>query len=195
DVRDDLIAKFKAAMRCDIIITSGGVSVGDYDLVKEIMKEVGNRIEFWQVAMRPGKPLAYGAIEDIPILGLPGNPVSSMISFEQFVRPSILKMMGHKKLFRKTITAILKEDIKKKSGLKHFIRAHVKYEDGKFVATTTGEQGSGILKSMVMANGLIVLPEETTWAKTGDEVTVQVIDGSLELTAQPEYLNHLKVQL
>ncbi|MEA1935567.1 MAG: gephyrin-like molybdotransferase Glp, partial [Thermodesulfobacteriota bacterium] len=94
DVRDDLIAKFKAAMRCDIIITSGGVSVGDYDLVKEIMKEVGNRIEFWQVAMRPGKPLAYGAIEDIPILGLPGNPVSSMISFEQFVRPSILKMMG-----------------------------------------------------------------------------------------------------
>ncbi|MDO9530306.1 MAG: molybdopterin molybdotransferase MoeA [Syntrophales bacterium] len=195
DVREDLIAKFKEARRADIIISSGGVSVGDYDLVKEIMKEVGNRMEFWQVAMRPGKPLAYGTIEDVPVLGLPGNPVSSMISFEQFARPSILKMMGHKKLFRKTVTAILKEEIKKKSGFKNFIRAHITYEGGKCFATTTGEQGSGILKSMVRANGLIVLPENKTKAKTGDEVTVQLIDNSLALTVQPEYLNDVSIKL
>ena len=188
DTREDLIAKFKAAMRADIIISSGGVSVGDYDLVKNVMSEVGNRMEFWQVAMRPGKPLACGTIEDIPALGLPGNPVSSMISFEQFVRPAILKLMGHKKLFRKAIKAILKEDIKKKRGLKHFIRAQIRHEDGKFTALTTGKQGSGILKSMVRANGLIVLPEDIAWAKTGNEVTVQLIDNSLELTAEPEYL-------
>ena len=188
DTREDLIAKFKAAMRADIIISSGGVSVGDYDLVKDVMSEVGNSMEFWQVAMRPGKPLACGTIEDIPTLGLPGNPVSSMVSFEQFVRPAILKLMGHKKLFRKAIKAILKEDIKKKRGFRHFIRAQIRHEDGKITALTTGEQGSGILKSMVRANGLIVLPEDIAWAKTGDEVTVQLIDNSLELTTEPEYL-------
>jgi molybdopterin molybdotransferase len=195
DVREDLIAKFRAAMRADIIISSGGVSVGDYDLVKDIMKEVGNKVEFWRVAMRPGRPLAFGTIEGIPLVGLPGNPVSSMVSFEQFVRPSILKMTGHKKLFRKTITATLKEEINKKSGLVHFIRAYLKHEDGKFTASTTGEQGSGILKSMVRANGLIVLPENKTWAKAGDDVTVQLIDNSLELTAQPEYLSPVSIKL
>jgi molybdopterin molybdotransferase len=96
--------------------------------------------------------------------------------------------MGHKKLFRKAIKAILKEDIKKKRGLRHFIRAQIRHEDGKITALTTGEQGSGILKSMVRANGLIVLPEDIAWAKTGDEVTVQLIDNSLELTTEPEYL-------
>ena len=191
DTRKDLMAKFKVAKRADIIITSGGVSVGDYDLVKDVMKEVGNRMQFWQVAMKPGKPLAYGTVGGIPTLGLPGNPVSSMISFEQYVRPSILKMMGHKNLFRKAIKAVLKEDImNKKRGIKYFIRAHVRSEEGKFTATTTGEQGSGILNSMVRANGFIVLPEDMTRAKTGDEITVQLIDNSLELTPHPEYLKH-----
>lgn len=175
DVKDDLTAKFRAALRADVIISSGGVSVGDYDLVKDVMSEVGNSMEFWQVAMRPGKPLAYGTIECIPTLGLPGNPVSSMISFEQFVRPLILKLMGHKKLFRKSIKAVLKEDIKKKKGFKYFLRAQTRYEDGKITVLTTGEQGSGILKSMVRANGLIVLPEDVILAKKGDEVTVQLI--------------------
>jgi molybdopterin molybdotransferase len=188
DTREDLVAKFKSAMRADIIISSGGVSVGDYDLVKEIMKEVGNNMQFWQVAMRPGKPLAFGSLEGIPIFGLPGNPVSSMVSFEQFVRPSILKMMGHRNLFRKTIRALLKESIDKKKGVRHFIRAHIIFEDGRYRAVSTGEQGSGILKSMVQANGLIVLPEDAASAKAGDMVTVQLIDPSLFQTDQPEYL-------
>ena len=188
DTRDDLTAKFKAALRADIIISSGGVSVGDYDLVKDIMQEVGNDMRFWQVAMRPGKPLAFGSLGSVPMFGLPGNPVSSMVSFEQFVRPSILKMMGHKKLFRKTVKATIREDMAKKKGTRHFIRASVDYENGRYAVTTTGEQGSGILKSMVRANGLIVLPVDATSVKAGEEVTVQLIDRSLEQTLTPEYL-------
>jgi molybdopterin molybdotransferase len=188
DEREDLLAKFQAAMRADVIISSGGVSVGDYDLVKDIMKEVGNQIQFWQVAMRPGKPLAFGTIGNIPIFGLPGNPVSSMISLEQFVRPALLKMMGHKNIFRKTVQAVLKEDVKKRKELTHFIRSFVKFEDGRYTASTTGEQGSGILKSMVRANGLIVIPEDAEIIKAGSMVTVQLIDSSLERTATPDYL-------
>jgi molybdopterin molybdotransferase len=161
--------------------------VGDYDLVKDIMKEVGNRMQFWQVAMRPGKPLAFGAMNDVPLFGLPGNPVSSMVSFEQFVRPSLLKMMGHQNLFRRTIKALLKEVIIKKKGTRHFIRAHITFENGQYQALTTGEQGSGILKSMVKANGFIVLPEEITSVKAGDTVIVQLIDPSLNQTDQLAY--------
>lgn len=187
DTREDLTEKFAAALRADLIISSGGVSVGDYDLVKDIMKEVGNRMQFWQVAMRPGKPLAFGAMNGVPLFGLPGNPVSSMVSFEQFVRPSILKMMGHRNLFRRTIIATLKEAIKKKKGTRHFIRARITFEKDRYWAVTTGEQGSGILKSMVQANGLIVLPEETTSVKVGETVRVQLIDQSLNQTSQIGY--------
>jgi len=188
DTREDLTAKLQSALRADLIISSGGVSVGDYDLVKDIMKEVGNRMQFWQVAMRPGKPLAFGAMNGVPLFGLPGNPVSSMVSFEQFVRPSILKMTGHRNLFRRTIRALLTASIEKKKGTRHFIRARVTIEDGRYRAVATGEQGSGILKSMVQANGLIVLPEHTASVNAGDTVTVQLIDPSLFQTDQPEYL-------
>jgi molybdopterin molybdotransferase len=175
-------------MRADIIISSAGVSVGDYDFVKDVMTDMGIKIEFRQVAERPGKPLTFGTMEGKLIFGLPGNPVSSMITFEQYVRPSILKMTGHKNLFRKAIRATIKENIRKKEGLRYFTRAMVSYEDGRYTAVTTGEQGSGILKSMVMANGIIVLPEEITAVKTGEEVTVQLIDSSFEMTPQPGYL-------
>jgi molybdopterin molybdotransferase len=188
DTREDLTAKLKSALRADLIISSGGVSVGDYDLVKDIMKEVGNRMQFWQVAMRPGKPLAFGAMDGVPLFGLPGNPVSSMVSFEQFVRPSILKMMGHRNLFRRTIQAVLTESIDKKKGTRHFIRARITFEDGRYRAVSTGEQGSGILKSMVQANGLIVLPDDAASVKVGDMVTVQLLDPSLLQTDRPEYL-------
>ncbi|MGZ3578411.1 MAG: molybdopterin molybdotransferase MoeA, partial [Syntrophales bacterium] len=119
DTREDLVSKFKAALRADIIVSSGGVSVGDYDLVKDVMKEVGNKMQFWKVAMRPGRPLAFGSMGGVPMFGLPGNPVSSMVAFEQFVRPSMLKMMGHKNLFRRTVKATIREDIIKKRGTKH----------------------------------------------------------------------------
>jgi molybdopterin molybdotransferase len=179
DKKTDLQKKFKTALDADVIISSGGVSVGDFDFVKNVMGEIGNAMRFWQVAMRPGKPLAFGAIEGVPLFGLPGNPVSAMVSFEQFVRPSLLKMQGHKKIFRQTIKAFCAEEIQKKEGFRYFIRAVVKKEKGKYVASTTGDQGSGILKSMVRANALIVMGEKETRIKKGSLVTVQLLDESL----------------
>jgi len=188
DRREDLKEKFMAALRADVIITTGGVSVGDYDLVKDIMAEMGSTIHFWQVAMRPGKPLVYGTIGKTPVFGLPGNPVSAMVSFEQFVRPALLKMMGAKKIFRRVIRAILEEDVKKKKELVHFIRANISIKDGQYFVTTTGEQGSGILRSMVKANGLIVAAEKKDTLTSGSIVTVQLLDDTLEMEEKISYL-------
>jgi molybdopterin molybdotransferase len=174
-------------MRADLIVSSVGVSVGDYDLVKEVMREEGNRLQFWRVAMKPGRALAFGAIGEISLVGLPGNPVSSMVCFEQFVRPAILKMMGHANLFRRTVRARLGEDINKQSGIRHFIRGRIVREEDGYAVVTTGDQGSGILKSMVRANGLIILSEEVTKARAGEMVTVQLLDDSLSWATAPGY--------
>jgi len=189
DNREDLLAKFRPALRADVILSSGGVSVGDYDLVKDIMTEVGTSIEFWRVAMKPGKPLVYGRVGGKPIFGLPGNPVSTMVSFEQFVRPVLLKMMGQRCLFRRTVQAILKEGLDKQTGLTYFVRVHVTRQGDDYVAAPTGEQSSGILKSMVRANGLAILPKEVAKISSGERVTVQLIDDSFNMTLQPEYLD------
>lgn len=186
DTREDLNEKFRACLRADIIISSGGVSVGDYDFVKDVISSLG-AIDFWKVAMRPGRPLAFGKLGKKLLFGLPGNPVSAMISFEQFVRPAILKMSGHKKIFRRTARAILQESIKKKSGLRYFLRGIVTEEDGRFLVRSTGEQGSGILKSMVLANCLIILPEEKTVAEKGEEVIIQVLDNSFSMSNNPGF--------
>jgi molybdopterin molybdotransferase len=181
DKKAELERKFKKALHADLIISSGGVSVGDFDFVKDVMGEIGNSLHFWQVAMRPGKPLAFGTIEGTPLFGLPGNPVSVMVSFEQFVRPCLLKMQGHAKLFRRKITALSAQDIRKKEGIRHFIRVIVRREKDKFIAATTGDQGSGIMKSMVLANALIVLNEKETHINKGDTVNIQLLDDSLFL--------------
>jgi molybdopterin molybdotransferase len=182
DKKIDLQEKFKTALHADVIISSGGVSVGDFDFVKDVMGEIGNAMHFWQVAMRPGKPLAFGSIESVPLFGLPGNPVSAMVSFEQFVRPSLLKMQGHKKIFRQTIKAVCAQEIQKSAGFRHFIRAVVKKEKDQYIASVTGDQGSGILKSMVIANALIVMGENEIRIKKGEQVTIQLLDDSLSQT-------------
>jgi molybdopterin molybdotransferase len=187
DRPEELKAKIREGLVADLILTSGGVSVGDYDLVKRMLDELG-QMNFWKVAMRPGQPLAFGMIEGKPLFGLPGNPVSSMVSFEQFARPSILKMSGHKNLFRPTVRAILREDVPKKAGLVHFIRCRLVAEEGKVYATTTGEQGSGILSSMVKAQGLVVLPLEQTLARAGEEVKVMVLDPAFFPLPHPTFL-------
>jgi len=176
DRKEEIEEKLYQGMRADILISSAGVSVGDYDFVKDVMKKLGMEMVFWKVAMRPGQPLAFGTIGGKPVFGLPGNPVSSMISFEQFVRPSLLKMMGHRKLSRPVIEAILKEEIKKILGRRYFIRGSVSIEKDQSFVTTTGEQGSGILRSMVRANGLIVIPEDQERVRAGDKVKVQLLD-------------------
>jgi molybdopterin molybdotransferase len=182
DKKIDLQEKFKTALHADVIISSGGVSVGDFDFVKDVMGEIGNAMHFWQVAMRPGKPLAFGSIESVPLFGLPGNPVSAMVSFEQFVRPSLLKMQGHKKIFRQKIKAVCAQEIQKSGGFRHFIRAVVKKEKDQYIASVTGDQGSGILKSMVIANALIVMGENEIRIKKGEQVTIQLLDDSLSQT-------------
>lgn len=179
DRKEDLVQKFQTAGRSDVIVSSGGVSVGDYDFVKDVMGDMGNTMHFWQVAMRPGKPLAFGSIEGVPMFGLPGNPVSVMVSFEQFVRPYLMKMQGYMNIFRQTLKAVSAQDIKKGTGVRNFLRAVVRYEKGRYSARLTGEQGSGILKSMVTANALIELPEDVSFVKKGDEVVLQLLDETL----------------
>jgi molybdopterin molybdotransferase len=178
DTKAQLADAFQAARRADVILSSGGVSMGDYDFVKDVMGDVGNAMHFWQVAMRPGKPLAFGAIGGVPLFGLPGNPVSVMVSFEQFVRPYLLKMQGHANLLRPVARAQSAQAIEKKAGLTYFLRAVVERKDGLLTARLTGEQGSGILKSMVAANAFIVLDEAAPKVKKGEEVTVQLLDSA-----------------
>lgn len=176
DTPSQLTKKLMQSLDCDLILTSGGVSVGDYDLVKDILLKLGTNIEFWKVAMRPGKPMVFGLIKGIPVFGLPGNPVSSMVSFEIFVRPAIEKILGKSLSFHKEAEAILQEDIEKKKGLRYFLRANTAWKKGSYITHTTGAQGSGILRSMAKANSLIILSEEKELIKKGSRVKVRFLE-------------------
>lgn len=187
DTPGDLRACFEQAMHADIIISSGGVSVGDYDFVKDVLRDMGAEMSFWRVAMRPGRPLAFGTIGRTPAFGLPGNPVSAMISFEQFVRPAMRKMSGLKKMFRSTLTAVMDEPVATKTGLTHFLRCRLRREPDGYHACTTGAQGSGILMSMAEANALIIIPETVGNVHAGDRVNVQVLDSEFQMTANHQF--------
>jgi len=179
DDKEEIKEKILQGLWADVFISSAGVSVGDYDFVRDVLKELGVELIFWRVAMKPGKPVAFWMFKDKPIFSLPGNPVSSMITFEQFVRPSLLKMMGHRQIFRPVVEAALKEEIRKEPGKRHFIRAMVSFKNDGYFVTTTGPQGSGILRSMVKANGLIVIPEDCELVRAGEKVKVQLLDRNL----------------
>ncbi len=187
DRPEELKDKVQQGLVAEILLTSGGVSVGDYDLVKGMLQQLGE-MNFWKVSMRPGQPLAFGRVSGKPLFGLPGNPVSVMISFEQFVRPALLKMAGHRNLFRPTLRAVLRESLEKKPGLIHFVRCRLMKEKGTLYASATGEQGSGILSSMVKAHGLIIFPQEKTLLRAGEEVNILLLDPMFFYTPQPEYL-------
>ena len=177
---EQLALAVRHGLDCDILVTSGGVSLGDYDVVKQVLVAEGN-ISFWTVRMKPGKPLAFGVFKrddgkKIPHLGLPGNPVSSMISFEVFVRPAILRMMGRSNLAMPGVTAIMEGRVENDDGRRFFARVVVTKRDGKYFARLTGPQGSGILSSMARANGLAVIPESTKEVKSGGKVEVMMFD-------------------
>ncbi len=182
DTVADLTAKIRSGLEqgADLFLTSGGVSVGDYDVVKDVLGAEGE-MQFWQVNMKPGKPLAFGLLSGgeaqrtVPLIGLPGNPVSAMVSFEQFARPAILKMLGHSDLTKPTVRAILDEAVTN-SGRRGFVRVVVSRRGDAYHARTTGEQGSGVLTSMAKANGLAIVPEGTYRVEAGSEVTVQMLD-------------------
>ncbi|HPI92049.1 MAG TPA: molybdopterin molybdotransferase MoeA [Deltaproteobacteria bacterium] len=181
DQRSDLKARLSHARRCDLLLTSGGVSMGDYDMVREIMKEEGNALDFWTVDMKPGKPLAFGSLSGIPAIGLPGNPVSTMTSFYQFARPAILKMQGAREILLPRLRARLKEGLENKGDRPHYIRAILERIGDELVVSTTGPQGSGILSSMARGNCFIVLPKGITSLEEGSLVECEVFGGGFTL--------------
>ena len=187
DRQDELEERLRLGMNADIIITSGGVSVGDYDHVKDVVKGLGGDLRLWKVAIKPGKPLAFSMLNSRPMFGLPGNPVASMVTFEIFVGPAILKMMGHKKIFRPIIDATIKDDLKKKENRRHFIRASVQSDGDGYAVETTGDQGSHMMTSMTKANGLIIFHENDTSIKAGDKVKVMLLDRSFEYRKDAGY--------
>jgi len=177
DRMEELTAKIRAGLEqgVDLFITSGGVSVGDFDMVKDVLAREG-RIEFWLVRMKPGKPMAFGEIGGVPLFGLPGNPVSVMVSFELFVRPAIQKMLGMMPRPHRAVEAVLTDEIPRKDNRRHYLRVRVTRKDGGYQAHLTGEQGSGILTSMVRANGLAVIPEDVDHLEAGSRVQVLLLD-------------------
>ncbi|MBI3756295.1 MAG: molybdopterin molybdotransferase MoeA [Deltaproteobacteria bacterium] len=187
DNKKDLEEKLKFGLTADCIVSSGGVSVGDFDFVKDVLKQMGSEMRFWKVAMKPGKPLAFGVIGGKPAFGLPGNPISSMVAFEQFVSPAILKMMGKRAIFKRAFDALLTKPVKKKAGRMHFVRATVEQKNGRFYATPLEGQGSGILSAMVKANCLIILPEDVKDVEKGSTVKVQPLDEGFSYQERPGY--------
>ena len=161
DTVESLREKFSQAIQCDLIITSGGVSVGEFDLVKNIMTEQGE-IHFWRINMRPGKPVAFGHIGTIPLLGLPGNPVSAAVTFELFGRPVIRKMLGHAHLLHPQADVVVEDGVSERVMRRHYVRAHIERRDSRLIAHTTGNQGSNIMTSLLDANALLIVPEGGT---------------------------------
>lgn len=189
DVEDSLVARLHLGLDADMLVTSGGVSLGDYDIVRDVLAKEGEII-FWRVRQKPGKPLAFGMIKalgegggvrKIPLFGLAGNPVSAMINFELFARPAMLKMMGRKNLAKPMVEAVIEEPIENSDGRRIFARAVVEKRGGRYFARLTGPQGSGVLTSMALANGLVIVPEDKPGVKKGDSVQVMMLDWGEEV--------------
>lgn len=176
DTEDDVRRRLQegTAAGVDLFISSAGVSVGVYDVVKSVLEREGN-IGFWRVRMRPGKPLAFGRYQDVPYLGLPGNPVSAMVSFDRFARPAILKMAGHSELERPTVTVTMGETVHS-DGRESYLRAIVSRDGEGYRAVTTGGQGSHMMSSLVKANALLVVPEGVTLVEPGMRLTALLLD-------------------
>lgn len=169
--------KISHGLTADILVLSGGVSMGDYDFTKAVFRDLGAEMNFWKLAIRPGQPLAFGKIQGKLAFGLPGNPVSSMVTFEQLVRPAMLKMGGHRSYGRPIVQAVFEEKFSKRTDRRHFLRGILTCDGGVYKVRTTGDQGSGILTSMVRANCLIDVPVEVERLNPGDKVNVQLLSG------------------
>lgn len=180
DTLDATCDKIRAGAQADFLLISGGISVGDHDFVKVAIEKLGGSVAFWKVKVKPGKPLAFALLEGKPVFALPGNPVGAMVSFELFVRPSILKSMGHRRLFRPIVKAVLLEPVNNEEERTHLVRGIVSLRDNRYHVSTTGNQSSGRLSSMIEGNGLIRLAPEASHA-AGDEVDVLMLDRSFEM--------------
>jgi len=190
DTEEELVSKLRQVEDADMLLSTGGVSMGDYDMVKDILARDGEMV-FWKVRVKPGKPLAFGKIKAtgkgnrtriIPHLGLPGNAVSCMVSFELFVRPALLKMMGKTMVAKPTVRAIIEDNIKNNAGRRLYDRAITERRNGKYYARLTGPQGSGILSSMGLANSLVIIPEDRKEVRKGEVVQALMLDWNEEVS-------------
>ncbi|BCR03292.1 molybdopterin molybdenumtransferase MoeA [Desulfuromonas versatilis] len=177
DNAESLREKLVEGLRADVLITSAGVSAGDLDLVRDILAELGVEQVFWKVEIRPGRPTAFGLRGTQPVFSLPGNPVATMITFEEFVRPALLKMMGHLCPIKPYVKAALSEPVRKKLGRVQFLRVCVERKEGCLVVASSGDQHTGILRTMVRANGIATLPADRDRFEPGEEVDVHLITG------------------
>jgi molybdopterin molybdotransferase len=170
--RDDpasLREKLELARDADLIVTSAGISVGDHDHVRDVFAALGGKLDFWKVRMRPGAPLAFGMLGSVPWIGLSGNPVSAMVTFELFVRPAIRRMLGHRALFRQTIPVTIGQPITLAAPLMHFLRATVnRTSSGTYVASLAGSQSSAVLTAMARADALLILPGDRLEIAAGE---------------------------
>lgn len=187
DTKESLREHLAGARDADLLVTTAGVSVGEHDFVREVLAELGCDIKLWRIRMRPGAPLGFGLLDRTPWIGLPGNPVSTMVTFELFVRPAIRRLLGHRLPFRRTVPVCVGEPITLGPRLRHFLRAVVRPEGagGGLVARLTGPQGSGILTSMTRANALLIVPEDRAEVSAGETLTALLLDDPHHVSEAP----------
>lgn len=182
DTPESVRTHLTRATECDLLVTTAGISVGEHDHLREVVTALGGSIDFWKLRMRPGAPVGFGQLLGIPWIGLPGNPVSAMVTFELFVRPAIRTMAGHPLPFRRSTPVRMAEAISLRPTLQHFLRAIVSETPSGPEARLTGPQGSGILTSMVHANALLVVPEGQHETPQGTQVTAIVLNNPAHST-------------
>lgn len=180
DDRDATRERIQAGLRSDLLITTGGVSVGDRDYVKEVIAELGGDIKFWKVDMKPGKPVVFAVVSGKPLFALPGNPVAAMVGFEVFVRPALLRMAGHERIFRPTVQGVLREPVRNEADRPHLVRVRVEAGPDGYVVCATGNQSSARLTSLTSGNGLLRLAPGAALA-AGDRADVVLLDRGFEL--------------
>jgi molybdopterin molybdotransferase len=166
-------------LNADAMITSAGVSMGDRDLVRQTLGELGVKQLFWRVDVKPGGPTAFGIKGGKPVFSLPGNPVSTMIIFEELVRPALLKMMGHKRAIKPFLSAVLQHEVRKKAGKTNFLRVSLSISNGKYLAHSSGDQNTGMLKTTLLADAIAVLPAERTSFSPGDDIDVHILSNNI----------------
>jgi len=182
DTRESLRDHLRGGRDADLIVTTAGVSVGEHDLVREVLQELGGELKFWRIGMRPGAPVGFGVLGGVPWIGLPGNPVSTMVTFELFVRPTIRRLQGHALPFRRTVRVVVREPITLGPRLRHYLRAIVTGSEARL----TGPQGSGILTSMARANALLIVPADMPAVPVGAELDAILLDDPQHV-AEPPY--------
>jgi molybdopterin molybdotransferase len=168
--------KLAEGLRADVLITSAGVSAGDRDLVRDVLVELGVELRFWKIDIKPGRPTAFGVKGETLVFALPGNPVSTMVTFEMFVRPALRQLQGISPAARPFARAVLAEPVRKRPVRTQFLRVEVRTEQGRLMAVSAGDQNTGILSTMVRANGIAVLPGDRDRFEAGDEVDVLLLD-------------------